>query len=122
MESKFKQDSLSPFGAKGHNHGPRSELGPPNSTRLAELSKKSRAAVEHTPGNLVVVGSNPARCWLFFSFFFFFLFFLSLPTFLHQCSVLNQVPQKEEHLYLSFVKEIEKNGCLAELPGVKKAQ
>ena len=41
--------------------------------------------VEHTPRNLEVVGLNPAGC----SFFFFFL---SLSTFLHQWSVLNQVP------------------------------
>ena len=46
------------------------------------------AYVEHTPRHYEVVGSNPAGCRAFF------LFVPSLPTVLHQRSVLNQVPQR----------------------------
>ena len=70
-------------------------------------------AVEDTPRNQEVVGSNPPGCCAFF------LLLLSFPTFLHQWSVLNQVPQGGS-LYLIVVKG--KNGCLAELPGAKQAQ
>ena len=53
------------------------------STQLS-LSQGCRTAVEHTPHNQKIVGSNPPKCWFFL---------LSFPTFLHQRSVLNQVPQ-----------------------------
>ena len=44
--------------------------------------------VELKPRNLKVVGSDPAEGWAFLCFFS-----LSFPTFLHQWSVLIQVPQ-----------------------------
>ena len=64
-------------------------------------------AVEHTPRNLDVVGSNPAGCWAFlFLLLLLSISSLSLPTFLHHWIVLNQVPQKEIHLLLCVLKEI----------------
>ena len=42
-------------------------------------------------------GSNPTGCWAFF-LLLLSISSLSLPAFLHQWSVLNQVPQKEVHL------------------------
>ena len=59
------------------------------------------------PGNPAVVESNPLGAALF-------LLLLSFPTFLHQWSVLNQVPHKEVNLLLSVVKRNRKNGCPAE--------
>ena len=77
-------------------------------------------AVEHMPRNLEVVGLNPARCWAYFLLFFSFL--LSLPTYLHKWSDLNQVPQGGATLTVCIERKIEKNGCLSELPGAKQAQ
>ena len=57
--------------------------------QLGEPSISScRIAVELTSRYLEVVGSNPARVMGFF-----LLLLQSRPTFLHQWSVLNQVPQ-----------------------------
>ena len=69
-------------------------------------------AVEHTPGNVEVVtpgnvevvGSNNAGGWAFF--LLLSVSSLSHPSFLHQWSVLNQVPQKEAPLQLCVAKEI----------------
>ena len=72
-------------------------------------------AVEHTPQNLEVIGSNPAGCW---ALFFFFLF---LPTFLRQWSVLKQNPQGGASLSVSCESNL-KNGCQAVLPRAKQAQ
>ena len=36
--------------------------------RVSNKSNKNRAAVEHTPHDKEVVGSNPAGCWAFFLF------------------------------------------------------
>ena len=55
------------------------------------LGRGCSTGVEHTPHIPEVVVSNPAGCRAFF--FFFLRFLLSLPTFLRQWSVLNQVPQ-----------------------------
>ena len=53
----------------------------------------------------------------------FSIFSLPLPTFLHQWSVLNQVPQKESaSLTVCCERNITQNGCLAELPWAKQAQ
>ena len=65
--------------------------------------------VEHMIRHQEVVGLNPAGCWAFF-------LLLSLRTFLHHWSVLNQVPQG---VASPTVKE--RNGCLAVLPGGKQA-
>ena len=72
-------------------------------------------AVEHTPWNLEVVGSNPAGCWAFCSSFYLILF-----SFTSGVSLIKSL--KEVQLYLSVAKEIRKNGCHAELPGAKQAQ
>ena len=42
----------------------------------------------NTTHNQEIVGSNPARCWAFF------LILLAFPTFLHQCSVVNEVASR----------------------------
>ena len=64
------------------------------------------AGVEHTPCNPEEVGSNPAGAGL-------------LPTFLHQWSVPNKVPQGGVSLNASCGR---KNACLAVLPEAKQAQ
>ena len=71
-------------------------------------------AAEHMPCNLEVMGLNPAGCRAFF-------FFQSLPAFLHQWSVLNQVPQGGASLTVCCERN-RKYGCLAVLPGAKQVQ
>ena len=51
------------------------------------MDRGCSTAEKHMIGTLEVVGSNLARCW------HFYFFFLSSPTFLHQWSVFDQVPQ-----------------------------
>ena len=82
------------------------------------MGRGCSTVVEHTPCNQEVEGLNPAGCWLFF---FFCLFFLSLSTFLHQWSALNQVLQGGASLTECCERNI-KNKCPAKLPGVKQAQ
>ena len=67
-----------------------------SSSLLQSVCGRGRStAVEQMPRNLEVMGSNPPGYWAFSSssFFSFHFFSLSLPTLLHQWSVLNQVPQ-----------------------------
>ena len=87
-----------------------------HSTKLLVcLGSDCSTAIEHTPRNLEVVGSNLARCQDIY--FFFYLFLLSNTSGVSLIRFL-----KDEHLKLCVVKEIEKNGCLAELPGATQAE
>ena len=77
-------------------------------------------------GDGIVVEHTPRRWWvrilpgagLLSSFSSFNFFSPSLPTFLHQCSALDKVPQGGE----SPTVCCERNRKKAELPGAKLAQ
>ena len=58
------------------------------------IKRLCSTVVEHMPHNQEVVHLSPARCWAFF-------LLLSFSTFLHQWSVLNQVPQGGASLIVS---------------------